>query len=602
MSNFIFYKNKTEKLPNKSLIKEGINLAGKYQVDLIANKNSIFGSARLPSPPVKGSRIFQDENWVIMFSGDLIDYEAVPFNLLVEIARLNDWEKLENLNGIFSIYILDKANKCCYLISDRRSQHPVYYFIDNDEIIFSTELSLFVKLLKEPVFNEKWMYNYLFFSFAVGETTFLKNVSKLQPASVLKCDLVNNQFNIFEYVPIFTVKEPLLEGHEALEYASEIFAKQLPKYYPESSQIACALTGGWDGRTVLSLAPDHSKVTAYTYGGPGCYDIEEAKKTAKALNIHHQEINFDDNYLKDLPCDTFETVYLSSGSQGILRATLLHVFKTLSEKYNFDLALSGILLDGLFRGHGGYPGVISYELNNLFKTGKLQFDKQWKEIFEGNYKNFQEEIQNRLNLFKESYGEFTSSKFHLHYEVYMSGPGHFSGEWKIANNYLTQRVPAWDNEITKLAYSIKESKLTFSQFNSPNFGSRESMVLQSYIINKLSPKFANIPFKFIKPNVVLKNYAVFKSYYFYRRIYNKINKTFSSQKIAHLENWDYWINNNLRVQTDKLLFSNDSLIRNYITSEFIQKLSVERQYKMIGKLVTIEIILRLIQNRWKRFW
>ncbi len=600
MSNFLLYHSLTEKSPSDSKIKEGINLAGNYQVNLIKIDSTIFCTAKLPSTPLKGERIFKNERWVILFAGDLIDYDSVPFLSIIQFAEKSDWKKLEELNGVFSIFIYDKSIQQYYLISDRRSQHPVYYIINNEEIIFSTELSLFVKLLDEPVFNEKWLYDYLFFNFPVGETTFLKNVFKLPPASILNYDIKKNTYEIFEYASNFEVRSPLLDGDEGLEYASEIFAKQLPKYYPESSQIACALTNGWDGRTVLSLAPDHSKVTAYTYGGPGCYDIMGAKATAKALHINHQEINFDDDFLKNLSDDIYETVYLSSGLQGILRSTLLNVYKKLS--INYDLALSGILLDGLFRGHGGYPGVISDELHNLFKFGEIEFDNQWGEIFGLNRYDFRDEIQNKLTEFKNKYGEFFSTTYHLNYEVYLTGPGYFGGEWKLANNFLTQRVPAWDNEITKIAYSIKQTKLTYSQFTSPKFGSKNSMMLQAYVMNKLSPKFAKVPFKLIKPNIILKNEATYQMYTFYRRIHNRVNKVISSKKITHLENWPFWINNNLKGQTNHLIFSNDALVRNYISYQFLNKLKIEKQYQWIGKLATVEIILRLIQSRWTRFW
>ena len=165
MSNFLLYHSLTEKSPSDSKIKEGINLAGNYQVNLIKIDSTIFCTAKLPSTPLKGERIFKNERWVILFAGDLIDYDSVPFLSIIQFAEKSDWKKLEELNGVFSIFIYDKSIQQYYLISDRRSQHPVYYIINNEEIIFSTELSLFVKLLDEPVFNEKWLYDYLFFNF-----------------------------------------------------------------------------------------------------------------------------------------------------------------------------------------------------------------------------------------------------------------------------------------------------------------------------------------------------------------------------------------------------------------------------------------------------
>ncbi len=602
MSNFLLYRNRFKEQLNKSEIENALNLAGNFSVNLFKEDCNIFGSAHLESAPLKGKRFFKNDRWIVLFAGDLIDYETVPFSLLINTVENEQWGEFEKLNGVFAISFFDKLKQCFYLVSDRRSQHPVYYFINEDELIFSTELSLFVKLLNSPEFEEKWLYNYLFFNFTIGQTTFLKNVYKMPSSSILKYNCQENKIQIIEYTQLFQVKEPLFEGIDALEYAKDIFAKQLPKYYPEKSQIACALTNGWDGRTVLALAPSYENVTAYTYGGIDCKDILNAKKTAKLLKIPHKEIHFDDDYLSQLHNDIFEAVYLSSGHQGILRSTLVHVYKTLSQKFGFNLALSGILLDGLFRGNGGYPGVIPEELHELFTNTSLQFRKIWEEMFEQKTKNFKSEILNTLNSLKEKFGDFNSTVHHLHSEVYNNGPGHFGGEWMIANNFITIRVPAWDNEITKIAYSVKESKLSYSQYTSSKFGSKESMMLQAYLINNLSPEFAKIPIRLTKPNVVLRNNTIYNIYAIYRKISFKLEKTRYSYRQTYLENWNYWINNNLRNQIDDLIFSKDSLIRNYISTQFLQKLYIERQYKWIGKLVTVEIILKLIKNKWQRFW
>ncbi len=128
------------------------------------------------------------------------------------------------------------------------------------------------------------------------------------------------------------------------------------------------------------------------------------------------------------------------------------------------------------------------------------------------------------------------------------------------------------------------------------------MLLQAYVINKLSPKFAQIPIRLTKPNIVLQNNTVYNMYSIYRRIYFKIEKTLYSYNHTYLENWNHWINYDVRSQVDNLIFSQNSNIRNYISSKFLKRLCAERQYKWIGKLVTVEIILRLIQNKWKRFW
>ena len=47
---------------------------------------------------------------------------------------------LEHVEGMFSICIYDKSNKKIYLIRDRIGEKPLFYFHNNDQLIFSSEL------------------------------------------------------------------------------------------------------------------------------------------------------------------------------------------------------------------------------------------------------------------------------------------------------------------------------------------------------------------------------------------------------------------------------------------------------------------------------
>ena len=69
-----------------------------------------------------------------------------------------------------------------------------------------------------------------------------------------------------------------------------------------------------------------------------------------------------------------------------------------------------------------------------------------------------------------------------------------------------------------------------------------------------------------------------------------------------LEDWDNWLNVNQRTLVDNLIFSKESLVHNYFTENYLNEVKTDRDYRTIGKLCTIEIILRLINNKWQRFW
>ena len=76
-------------------------------------------------------------------------------------------------------------------------------------------------------FNIEWLWEYLFFNFPIGQTTFLEKVKRMPPACVLEIDVESGDFLFSEYVTKFRKKEHLLKGGEALEYAYNVFRDRI---------------------------------------------------------------------------------------------------------------------------------------------------------------------------------------------------------------------------------------------------------------------------------------------------------------------------------------------------------------------------------------
>ena len=187
----------------KTLLDPANNFVTKInKEDGITNSVSYFVNA-----PLKGERIYKKNNWLIFFSGDIIENSEVPFEQIRKILEEESFEDLKVFNGIFSITAINTNSKIIYCISDLRSAHPLYYYFNENNFIISTQLSVFTSLLKNPVFNEKWLFNYFFFNYPLYEVTFLKDVYKIPPASVMKYDISNKKFNIKRYTPEFTKKK-----------------------------------------------------------------------------------------------------------------------------------------------------------------------------------------------------------------------------------------------------------------------------------------------------------------------------------------------------------------------------------------------------------
>ncbi|MEO8398574.1 MAG: hypothetical protein ABI550_02035, partial [Ignavibacteriaceae bacterium] len=479
------------------------------------------------------------------------------------------------------------------------AQYHVYYYLGKDFAIISSELSSFCRLLGTTEFNEKWLYEYIYFNFPLGKDTFLKNINILSHASILTYNIKSKKKNIKKYADVFQKREPLLNGSEALNYAKDIFADRIPIYFEGSEKIACAITGGWDGRTNVALSPDKTKITTYTYGGKNCADLVLARLASKDANVKHLEMFFDNNVINDLPAQMLETVYLTSGAQGILRSTLLKVYKKLSE---FPLVIVGNHYDGLFRGNVGGVSLVSKGVANVMKNGMNAIETEsFKGVFNNNFEDFVDVIKSKFNYVESEFGDLQSTEAQINYGNYIMSSRYFGGEYKIAELFTTLRVPAWDSHLIDLAFSIEQSTLTFSEYKINKRGARETMLLQAYLISQFAPELLKTPIKLTNPNVVLKGNLDFKTYSYYRKIINKFKNSFYRNHKT-LENWNSWLNVTHKNFVDNLIFSKNSLIQEYFTEKYLNNLKIERDYRIIGKLLTTEIILKLINNKWQRFW
>ena len=601
MSSFLFCIHNS---PVKK-VDELLNPTGNLFLQSWSNEDKNFAVSYLKNSPLKGERILDNEKWIIIFSGDLIEYDSIPFKEIIINIEQNKFENFSKFNGIFGIAAYNKETDQLYIISDRRAQYSIFYFINKNSIIISSELSIFTRLLDQPEFNEEWLYDYLYINFPIAETTFFKNVNKLLPATCLKVNTENKSSSQIKYAMNYTKHKNLIDGNDALELAANVLKKRVPIYFKGGEKVACAITGGWDGRTNFAMSLKKFNVTPFTYGTPACNDIKSIKEFSKKLHINHIEILFDDDFIKQLPELIFETVYISFGLHGILRSSLLYVYKYLtSNATKFPLTISGIHYDGLFRGHPGIPFIVSKEMEKHLATGQKEINNEyWMKILNCNAENFSSEITKKLNYLEKEYGNLKSGEQHLCYYIYNAGPNHFGGELKIANNFTVVRVPAWDSEIIDLALKLKYSTLSYSQLFGYPKGKRDEVILQSYIIKKLAPEMSGLRIRHTTPSMVLKGEAHFQAYQLYRKIISKINKTIlPKNKFTLLEDWDLWLNEIYRNFIDELIFDSNSLIRNYLNHKYLEKLRTERDILMIGKLATTEIILRLIKNKWERFW
>lgn len=584
-------------LDRYALIKS-INLSGTLQTQSISSENYISAVSFHNSCPLSGPHHFETPELLILFAGDLVNQKSIPWSEISSKISKSSFDWLSDLRGTFAFAVINKKKKLIHIISDQRAQIPIYYGHLNKSFIFSTDISTFTILKSVPNFNEEWLYEFMFFNIPIHRTTFLQNVYRLEPGSILTFDLVSEKIRVDQYSEKLRCPSKLMKGKTALDKCVETFNKVVPKYYDEKMINLVGITGGFDSRTLLALAPENVSIKTYTYGVSGSGDLKEVSAFKKLIDFNHEEILFDDNFVKSLPELIYDTVRLSGGSQPVNRSTLQYVYRNLYDNNRkTPVIISGISGDHFFRGHGNVPAIISNGMEKFFQTGTAQTKTEsYQKMFGDKFVLFQKHVENCLQNIISLYGKPIDPETHLSYLTYEIGPKYFGGEASLANNYVIFRAPYWDIDIIRLAYETEFSTLSFSRFLSGKKDSYRENLMQSIVLNETH--FRKIPIKgiplFFHASGNKKLYNIGRLIF---RGYPGLKNYFRTTSSPPLEDWNNWFKHVLNNEFDKLL-NEKSLIGEYIEGEYINLIKKSNDTHWLGKLATTEIILNLIKNKW----
>ena len=568
----------------------------------VNDQNYLLSAAARIDSPLSGKRLQYDNNWILLFSGDIVNEQAIPFDTFQEILDSQNFREFSHFQGIWALAALNKNTKKLFLVTDRLAQHPLFIRHFQQGLGFSTELPSFCRLSQPASFNEQWLYTCLYFQFPIGKMTFLHGVERVPAATVIEHDLNTGKTSEHNYVAAFERATTLIDGQAALEHSLNVYNEVLPQYLVANTKWAIGFTAGWDARTLLAFLLESNPVT-YTYGSPGCGDILEAERAAKQLGLPHQKIQFDSNFEALLPRLMLDTVYLSGGLENCSRSTLLYVYEAITENgTKFPLTMSGIGLDSMFRGHLG-PALVSRPLAELFRG-------QDRKELSGTLPNiirdtpaFSTQISGLLDQLSEQFGPLEESETHLKYFLYETAPKYFAGEANIARHFTTLRIPGLDQRIINLAFSISMSALSFSNFLSTHKrGDYTEEILQSFLISKASGgHMGSLPVYDVPPYARIHGRQTYQLLRPLFRTMGRVRRLTTGQsRPAPLEQTLHWYKTLAKERIQDLLYSADSQTSVLVDiPEFEQLLG---NGPLLKVLLTAETIARLVENRWTRFW
>jgi asparagine synthase (glutamine-hydrolysing) len=223
-----------------------------------------------------------DNNIIILYNGEIYNYKQLregvsdydfktssDTEVILALYNKKGISFVNDLVGIYSIVIIDKLNQKIHLVRDRFGVKPLYYYVNKDSIVFSSELR---PIMYYPNFDYKLKKSsitaMLSLGYIPGLNTVFENVYNVKPGSVLTIDKSRN-INEIVYWDLLTEKNKTKKDNPPVEFYQQIISNAVERNLIASDvEVASYLSGGVDSSLISLFANEIKPVTTYTIGVP----------------------------------------------------------------------------------------------------------------------------------------------------------------------------------------------------------------------------------------------------------------------------------------------------------------------------------------------
>lgn len=202
---------------------------------------------------------------------------------------------IEKLNGMFSIVILDLRNNKLFLIRDRFGQKPLFYFTDNKQFVFSSEIKSILELGINTTLNFNALRSFLRYNFVAGKESIFKNVKSIDPGNYISLDINDITFeekSWWDPISVISQYKDILSNNKRLELVKETVYDSIKIRMRSDVDYSAFLSGGIDSSIIVSQMNQvtSKKFNTFTIGFEDSKfdESQYANEVANQLNVNHR--------------------------------------------------------------------------------------------------------------------------------------------------------------------------------------------------------------------------------------------------------------------------------------------------------------------------
>ena len=284
-----------------------------HEVHLLHHRLSIVDLSEAGKQPMAAF----DQKAHIVFNGEIYNHlkikeslSKISFNghsdteTILNYFRVNGIrEGIAQLNGIFGLAYLDLEKQLLFLARDRFGVKPLYYYFDDDQLLFASEIRP-LKAHLQPAIDKGVVLTGQKMRYTPSPFTLYKGISKVAPGQLLTFDLKHKKIRVEKeyYMPYPRLETRKDTEQQLVQEYGDLFEKAVERQLMADVDIGILLSGGVDSALVATIAKQKSSspVKAFTIGFEGDHsDLDEtayAQETAEVIGLQHytKKIGFSD--------------------------------------------------------------------------------------------------------------------------------------------------------------------------------------------------------------------------------------------------------------------------------------------------------------------
>lgn len=386
---------------NRELNEDILNLIehrGPDSKDLIKmeiEKNTVFlGHVRLAIQDLTSAghqpMYSYNKKFIIIFNGEIYNHlelreklNHITFNGHSDTETIVNYmtefgiKSVKDFNGIFAFSLLDIENQKLYLVRDRYGVKPLYYYHNDTELIYASEIRPIQKLIKNEIDKEN-LATLLKLRYNPAPTTLYKEIEKLRAGEILEYDLRTHHKQLNSYILPIKANHNL-DFDQALKRYGELFEASIKRQLLADVEVAVLLSGGIDSALVAYYAQKYSDkpIKTFTIGFHEADESDEtsdAQETAKILGTDHYEIKISEDEFENI----FETcVNIVEEPLGTTSIIPMYYLNKLVAEHGIKVVLTG---QGADEPLGGYSRYQAEKLSNKLPRSLFNIAKPFSKL------------------------------------------------------------------------------------------------------------------------------------------------------------------------------------------------------------------------------